>query len=321
MLVKCDHCGKDTNKLPYQLKSAKHIYCSIDCKQAARKNGRSVECLNCKKEVYRTEYHLSKNLTGEFFCSNACKSKYHKRAYVVECVICSKQFEKVPADQKRYPVHCCSIECRSEYNDRRELHCCDECGKEFNRPPSVVAGKTNLFCSQACHDKFQDAKVELVCEICSKKFRVSPVYAKRNEHHFCSNDCKGKFVVNGKVFESEFEKLAAPLGVNFIKNDRLTLMQSLPHRFPNKTFALELDFYFPDLRFAVEINGPPHFVPIYGLDPLRKRQIRDRRKKRLCKEAGIKLRTVKVDSPYIEDTIKKFKRVIWEIRNACCNTN
>ena len=30
----------------------------------------------------------------------------------------------------------------------------------------------------------------------------------------------------------------------------------------------ELDFYFPNLKLAIEINGPLHYKPIYGKDKL-----------------------------------------------------
>lgn len=318
--VACNSCGKMISKQPNQLKNKN--YCSRLCFVASQKNGKMKECSFCHKSVYRTDKFLQKNSTGNFFCSNECKSEFFRRNYMVQCVVCAKEFEKPPAEQERYPTHCCSVECRNKYNDKRQTHKCTMCDAIFSRPPSLIDNKKKLFCSSDCHNKFQDTKVTLKCNVCGVSFRISPVYANRTNMHFCSQTCSSKYVVNGKVFEEEFWKLVSPLGLVCDRNDRKVLMNTLPQYFPNKRFALELDFYFPDIAYAVEINGAPHLWPIYGDVALQSRKARDIRKKHICKEAGITLRTIKVDSPYLEDIIPKFKRAVWEIkRRIKCHTN
>ena len=51
----------------------------------------------------------------------------------------------------------------------------------------------------------------------------------------------------------------------------------------------ELDFYFPTLRLAVELNGIFHYEPIYGSDTLERIQNNDNRKFQACIENGIEL--------------------------------
>jgi hypothetical protein len=51
----------------------------------------------------------------------------------------------------------------------------------------------------------------------------------------------------------------------------------------------ELDLFFPELNFAIEINGIMHYEPIYGQEQLMKIQANDKKKKIACKEKGIHL--------------------------------
>lgn len=51
----------------------------------------------------------------------------------------------------------------------------------------------------------------------------------------------------------------------------------------------ELDFYFPALRLAFELNGILHYEPIYGRGQLARTQTNDTRKWAACLERGIEL--------------------------------
>ena len=51
----------------------------------------------------------------------------------------------------------------------------------------------------------------------------------------------------------------------------------------------ELDFYFPELKLAVELNGIFHYEPIYGEEKLSQIQNNDTRKFQACLERGIEL--------------------------------
>lgn len=53
--------------------------------------------------------------------------------------------------------------------------------------------------------------------------------------------------------------------------------------------GLELDFYFPKLKLAIELNGITHYEPIYGLDRLTRSLGSDKRKMLLCYEKNVKI--------------------------------
>jgi len=240
--IACHYCGRNTKKQPHQLKE--HNFCNRECLSNHMKNGKRVNCKACGKDLYRTDSDINSNSTGLFFCDNSCKSNHFKKSYKVTCVECNEVFDKNPAEQKRYPVHCCSVECRSIYNNRQIIVACQECGKNISRPPSLLAGRDNLFCSTKCHDIFQDTKITVACKKCGKMVSKSPVYVRRSKWHFCSNECKGQFWFNGNVLEAEFEKLVSKLQLKYSRNNRTILWDRIgQYIFPNKRHQREFGFF------------------------------------------------------------------------------
>jgi len=67
----------------------------------------------------------------------------------------------------------------------------------------------------------------------------------------------------------------------------------------------ELDFYFPELKFAIELNGIFHYEPIYGEDKLERIQDNDKQKMLMCYEKGIELAII--DSSHIKNLTKNHK--------------
>ena len=68
--------------------------------------------------------------------------------------------------------------------------------------------------------------------------------------------------------------------LDFICNDRKLLG------------GLELDFFFPSLKLAFELNGITHYEPIYGKDRFDRSNENDKRKMILCYEQGVELAVV-----------------------------
>ena len=67
----CRNCGKVFADKP----SAKRVYCSKECHDAAQRNGVIVKCSECGKEIYK-----SKSVRCERnFCSNECRKKWLSR--------------------------------------------------------------------------------------------------------------------------------------------------------------------------------------------------------------------------------------------------
>ncbi len=50
---------------------------------------------------------------------------------------------------------------------------------------------------------------------------------------------------------------------------------------------MEVDIYIPELKCAIEVDGPTHFFPIYGEEQLAKRQAADQQKTGLLIEKGV----------------------------------
>ena len=128
---------------------------------------------------------------------------------------------------------------------------------------------------------------------------------------FFSRVCKAESV--NDVIESEFEKMVKDLGLQYVRNDHTALSAG------DGGSWQELDFYFPEIKFAVEINGIMHYEPVYGEDVLAAQKARDKRKKDRCKKLGIQLRVVKPGNCSAGEYVPRFRRVIWVIgrRSKC----
>lgn len=220
----------------------------------------------------------------------------------VNCLSCGKEFEKRIAEIRRHPNHCCSKKCRSDYNNKRIKKKCDNCGRGVIRPPSLFDGKKNVFCGKECANEYQTKKQKVVCDYCGDIFEKQRSIIKRSRHNFCSLTCSSKYLHKTSFVETEFEKLIKDLGIKYSRNDRTIIPK------------LELDFYFSDYKYAVEINGGTHYFPIYGEDALAAQKKRDSRKRRRCKDENILLRVVKPGNCQPNTYMKRFKRVVWELK-------
>ena len=60
--------------------------------------------------------------------------------------------------------------------------------------------------------------------------------------------------------------------------------------------GIELDFYFPQLCLAIELNGIIHYKPIYGCEKFEQIQIKDSEKRQRCLSNGIMLNVIDVSA-------------------------
>jgi very-short-patch-repair endonuclease len=297
--VECAFCKKEIWREPNQQQRAKH-FCTKECQSNYYDTQKSVKCSGCGKPLWR--YKHEQNDAGLYICSNECRSRLGNRYTPVECMVCKKTFEKATADLKRYPNHCCSVECRNKSNNRQQQYQCEQCKKHFVRAPSLTEDRKNLFYSKRCADQSLFKQVNVECLKCKKQFTKSPCYMERTRHSFCSPACFSKHRFDESFVESEFEKLVKPLGVPYERNDRKMLG------------GLELDFWFPSIRYAVEVNGATHYEPIYGEEVLAAQKSRDRRKHKMCNDRGITLRRVKPGDCKRETYLPRYQAVVREIK-------
>ena len=57
---------------------------------------------------------------------------------------------------------------------------------------------------------------------------------------------------------------------------------------------LEVDIYLPGLKLAIEVDGPSHFLPVWGADALRRQKRSDQVKYGLLSSSGIDVLRVKI---------------------------
>lgn len=159
-------------------------------------------------------------------------------------------------------------------------------------------------------------KTVVKCKECGVKVEKRNSELKRYNNAFCSKSCSTKYGNKHKLYgnhaRSKFEKwLEKTIPKDFPKlkpifNDRKVLN------------GLELDIYFPTLGLAFEINGPTHYIPIYGADELLLKKASDNRKKCRAYRRNITLRTINVskgknDIPSFIEFYKKIKLEIKEV--------
>lgn len=82
-----------------------------------------------------------------------------------------------------------------------------------------------------------------------------------------------------------------------------------------KTINAELDFYFPLLNFAIELNGVVHYKPIFGTKKFDSIQKNDANKLILCYKNKIDLMIVSD----VTSLAKNFEKIWSEIEIAIDN--
>jgi hypothetical protein len=180
--------------------------------------------------------------------------------------------------------------------------CCSICDKPFKKTVSsfnqqnrrsITKGIEYLpTCSRICRDVQQrqnkiTLKYQVECSYCNSiKFVCKSRFNKsKSGLRFCNRICALTYYKENISVGCRRSKLEKYLEETIRQNyPNLLLMCN------DKTaIGAELDFYFPDLKLAIELNGVFHFEPIHGNEKLQKTQKRDKLKFKLCQENNISL--------------------------------
>ena len=210
MIVQCDHCCKDIRikKKIYQEKldgKRKHIYCSKECTNNAKRTGCDIVCDNCGKVFYRRKYHIDRqNLKHQnSFCSVECEFDFkHKQAEEVRiCEQCQGSFTVLKSDPKRF----CSIYCQHTWQTTRvgELNPrftsvsipCSYCGKDHYVKPYKLHEQKYFFCSVNCRQSWY-ANVYSQTEEFSE-FHKNKILKQLSDGVFQSTDSRPQLITNG----------------------------------------------------------------------------------------------------------------------------
>jgi len=113
MIFKCEECGKEIERQSWELKKAKHHYCSPQCRITARRKGIIIKCDWCGKELERKPSKLKRS--KHFFCTREHYSLGRlqinisgpKRTYDRICIRCGTNFKAVLNEDKQSLCQSC----------------------------------------------------------------------------------------------------------------------------------------------------------------------------------------------------------------------
>lgn len=83
---------------------------------------------------------------------------------------------------------------------------------------------------------------------------------------------------------------------------------------PDWLHGMELDLYFDSIRLGVEFQGDQHSLPIYGYDSRNAQRERDKAKKRICRELGVRFLPIEAIDLQYSRIICKLKHLTRDIR-------
>lgn len=194
---------------------------------------------------------------------------------------------------------------------------CYQCNKQFYRLQyyirKTLKSTNKIYCSTTCQFYTRKA-VDVVCKQCLKCFKKTQAEIRKYPNHFCSNSCAATFNNKNKNYgirRSKMEKFVEDM----IKNDYPNLEFYCNHK---KNIGSELDFYFPELKLAIEINGPCHYKPIYGEVKFEQIKNMDHIKSTECKSKNIYLEIIDVSKDTYFAKTKNLR--LQEVRNVLYKT-
>lgn len=226
----CAHCGK-----PFIADKRTREFCSYACSGASkRKPPETHVCIGCGKtfESNRREQSYS-----PLYCSRSCyleHSPLKKDRPAKTCPQCGKEFVG------RNAVHC-SRACQEAAQRTRVERKCIVCGKAFEAVPSSIAKGHGRYCSQACARTLQkQQRIQYTCLHCGRQFEVIPSDLNYRTPRFCSATCSRKHVGETGP-ETRMRSVLEHLALHF------------EAQYPFLRY--HLDFYLPEYKLAIEVDG------------------------------------------------------------------
>lgn len=193
---------------------------------------------------------------------------------------------------------------------------CKNCQKTFEIQPRFIKSRikqgikiSGEFCSSRCKGAFFRKRLTVQCANCNREFSRQSAATKQSKsgRQFCSQSCATTYNNTHKTHGTRRSKLES------------YLEERLRAEFPDLVLVCnnkdaigsELDFYFPQLRLAIELNGIFHYEPIYGTDKLEQVQANDQQKSLRCAAAGIEFCTI--DTSTVDHVTNIIKERYWTI--------
>jgi len=234
-----------------------------------------------------------------FFCSADCRSKGHvsngSTHYEMECHTCHTKF----ISRKRCGTQhvFCSRSCAARFNKNGKF------GKGKSKPGlreyfRLKKEKDQLFPPSPKPRKSRVKKsrnmsfyITAKCHECGTEIVKRRSETKKAKHGmlFCSKSCRMRYY-NVHILKrtSNQRSHAEDYLIDLIKKD-FPFLNVLPNDRAFLPSGLEIDIYIPDAKLAIELNGPVHYLPIYGENRLEKVQLKDSKKFLEIHDKGLSL--------------------------------
>ena len=198
---------------------------------------------------------------------------------------------------------------------------CSYCNVSYSRHTinlraTIQQGNVNIYCSTDC--RINATRTQLVdtnCGECNRTLlrRITEIKASKSGYVFCNRSCAASYNNKHKTHGTRRSKMEA-----FLEDYITNAYPNVVMLCNNKTaIGSELDFYFPELKFAIELNGIFHYEPIFGEDKLTKIQNNDNRKIIACYENNIELAIIDSSSVgYITAKVRvKYSGIVKSLLN------
>lgn len=195
---------------------------------------------------------------------------------------------------------------------------CAYCSSTFHKTKHAIQlslwyKQQRMYCSLQCHSRHQivlknkQATALFACAQCGAEVARAGSQVSKTGNVFCSRSCSTTYNNRNKTYGTRRSKLE-----KYLEGRIRTQWPELVLQCNSKdVIGSELDFYFPQLKLAIELNGIFHYEPIYGQDKLEKIQNNDKQKFASCHESGIELCII--DSSKCTYLTKAQKEYFWSI--------
>lgn len=206
-----------------------------------------------------------------------------------------------------------------EFRSREEIALrCSYCDSVFHRTKhsiqlSLWYKQQKLYCSLSCHARHQiilkdkQAQASFQCIHCGSVVVRAGSQISKTGNVFCSRSCSATYNNRNKTYGTRRSKLEKYLEGRIREQWPMLILECNS----KEAIGSELDFYFPQLKLAIELNGIFHYEPIYGQDKLEKIQNNDQQKFSACHASGIELCVI--DSSTCTYLTKSQKEHYWHI--------